>query len=165
MTDWPRQIEATKFFGDPRGENGQENPVWVKENLVLVKVPWKIFTSWDLKEMRGIRLHRKCAASFIRISEEIWRFADKSQKIIEHYGLHLCGGGYNFRVMRGGSALSMHAFGAAIDFDPERNAFGDKSPRFAEFPKVIEFFGREGWEWGGFWKKKDGMHFQAARTN
>lgn len=164
MTDFPRQKDAIAFYGNPAGDNGQPSLTWERENLVLVAVPWRIFTSWDKKEMRGIRLHRKCAQSFIKIAKAIWEFSEESQMLIAHYGLDLCGGGYNFRLTRGGSILSMHSFGAAIDFDPERNGFGKKNPRLGEFPRIIDFFEREGWEWGGRWKKKDGMHFQAAST-
>jgi hypothetical protein len=76
--------------------------------------------------------------------------------------MHLFGGAYNFRVMRGGSSLSMHAYGCAVDFDPARNGFGSRNPYLAKCPAVLEAFKREGWTWGGTWKKPDGMHFQAA---
>lgn len=163
MENWPKQKDAISFYGDPRGENGQANYNWEQENLIIVRVPWKIYTSWDHAEMRGIRLHKKCAESFSRIAEAAWAFADKSQKLISYFGLDLCGGGYNYRTMRSWNTLSMHAFGAAIDFDPDRNRFGDSTPQFGEFSRIVEFFEREGWVWGGRWKKKDGMHFQAAR--
>ena len=44
MENWPKQKDAISFYGDPRGENGQANLNWERENLIVVKVPWKIYT-------------------------------------------------------------------------------------------------------------------------
>ncbi|MFA1621239.1 hypothetical protein ACDY96_00045 [Rhizobium mongolense] len=51
------------------------------------------------------------------------------QKTLAHYGaadvsrlaLDIFGGCYNYRPMRGGKSWSMHAFGIAVDLDPENN--------------------------------------------
>lgn len=162
MPYWPKQSDAIQFYGDPRGRNGQASAKWEKENLVLARVPWKIYTSWDKKAMSGIKMHKKCAESLERVLLSIWNYVERSQRNIAHMGLDLCGGGYSYRVMRGGNTLSMHSYGCAVDFDPARNGYGDDSPYLERFPAVIERFEREGWVWGGRWEKKDGMHFQAA---
>jgi hypothetical protein len=56
----------------------------------------------------------------------------------------------------------MHSYGAAVDFDPDRNGLGDPTP--AMDPRVVAAFKAEGWTWGGDWspRNRDGMHFQAA---
>ena len=165
MTDhWPKQSECNAFYGDPRGPNGGPSPKWEKENLLLVSPPWKLVTAWDGSPVRGIRCHVLCGASLERVLKEIWASALSQQDMIDIWGMNLFGGAYTFRVMRGGSALSMHSWGCAVDFDPARNAFGSKKPNFARCPSVLNAFAREGWTWGGEWKKPDAMHFQAARV-
>lgn len=167
MTDWPKQSDCNEFYGDPRGQNGGPSAKWEKENLMLVIQPWKLVTAWDGRPVNGIRVNIRCAESLDRVLKEIWAAALKSkrpQDLIEMWGMTLFGGGYNFRVMRGGSALSMHSWGCAVDFDPARNALGSKKPNFAGCPSVLNAFAREGWTWGGEWKKPDAMHFQAARV-
>ncbi|MGY3916723.1 M15 family metallopeptidase [Aeromonas australiensis] len=64
--------------------------------------------------------------------------------------------------MRGGTRLSMHSWGCAVDFDSSRNSFGDSTPNFQNIPAVLTAFESQGWTWGGKWKKPDGMHWQAA---
>jgi hypothetical protein len=79
--------------------------------------------------------------------------------------MHLYGGTYNYRRISGSSNLSLHAFGAAIDLDPDHNPLG--MPWRADagmMPmEVVEIFEAEGWKWGGrFQSRKDCMHFQAT---
>jgi len=82
-------------------------------------------------------------------------------------GLDLFGGSLNVRRMRGGSAWSMHAWGIAIDFDPERNQlnWGRGKARLAQ-PDADAFWAaweREGWVSLGRARNFDWMHVQAAR--
>lgn len=164
MSAWPKQSECNSFYGDPRGSNGWPSPKWEKENLMLVPAPWKLVTAWDGSPVRGIRCHIKCAESLERVLAEIWEAAGRRQDVIDLWGMNLFGGGYNFRVMRGGSALSMHSWGCAVDFDPARNVFGSKKINFVHCPAVLHAFAHEDWTWGGEWKRPDGQHFQAARV-
>lgn len=157
---WPLQRDCAKFYGDPRGSNGAASSRWERENLITVPCPWAL--TYAGRPVKGIRVHRKVAESLTRALANIWERVGQSQAEIDRIGMSVYGGGYNFRVMRGGSSLSMHAYGAAVDFDPGRNALGDATP--AMDPRVIEEFEREGWEWGGHWSRPDGMHFQAAWT-
>lgn len=82
-------------------------------------------------------------------------------------GLDLFGGSLNVRKMRGGSAYSMHSWGIAIDFDPERNQlkWGKDRARLAQ-PDAVPFWlewEREGWLSLGRARDFDHMHVQAAR--
>lgn len=163
MPVWPHQNDVDNFYGNPRGRDGRPSQVWEKANIVSVPTPWKLVTSWDGATVRGIRVHKKCAESFRIVLEEIWTGAGKSQEKIEGWGMHLFGGGYNFRLMKGGTRLSMHSWGCAVDFDPARNGFGDTTPNFAKNPVVLKAFADQGWTWGGGWTKPDGMHWQAAQ--
>lgn len=163
MSRWPHQSEVDKFYGNPRGTNGQADPTWESENIVYVSPPWKLVTSWDFKPVKkGVPVHQLCADSLNNVFLRIWESADENVGVINEWGMHLYSGGYNFRLMHGSTSLSMHSWGCAVDFDSERNAFGDPNPNFALIPQVLDAFASEEWIWGGKWSKPDGMHWQAA---
>ena len=66
--------------------------------------------------------------------------------------------------MRGGSRISTHAWGIAIDLAPNWNGNLMPWPTVATMPlEIMEIFAREGWlSAGAFWGR-DAMHFQATR--
>lgn len=166
MSNWPHQNSARDFYGAnmrvSKGVAGPD-PKWERDNLVLVPIPWRAVASWDhgLK-IKAIRVHKRVAESLTRVLDRIWNDFGQSQKAIEIAGMHLIGGGYVWRAMRGGSRLSMHSYGCAVDFDPDRNGLGDPTPSMDA--RVVAAFKAEGWTWGGDWspRNRDGMHFQAA---
>lgn len=160
MAVWPLQRNCNEFYGDPRTASGRASARWENANLVIVPAPWKMY--FDGKLVEGARVHKKCAESLARVFADIWNRCGRSQAEIDRIGMSKYAGGYYFRTMRGGKSLSMHAYGCAVDFDPERNGLGNKNPQMDR--RVIEAFEAEGWEWGGHWSRTDGMHFQAART-
>jgi hypothetical protein len=164
MSKWPNQNDVDAFYGNPRGRNGNPSPTWEAGNIVRIATPWSLVTAWDLSPVRTIRVHRKCSDSLNRVLALIWQAARQKQSAIEAWGMHLYGGGYNFRLMRGSNRLSMHSWGCAVDFDPARNGYGDSTPHFANVPEVLAAFAGEEWTWGGDWRKKDGMHWQAAQV-
>lgn len=160
---FPNQKNVIAFYGNPNGKNGLPSSKWERENLVLVPIPWRTVAAWDTSlVIKSARVHRGCAGSLSRVLNAIWIASGKDQKQIQAWGMHLFGGGYNFRLVRGGSSLSMHSFGCAVDFDPARNGLGDSTPNFAKIPQVLKAFKDEGWTWGGEWTRADGMHWQAA---
>jgi len=161
MTEWPLQRDCDSFYGNPRGADGGASDRWEGISLVSVPCPWTL--RYEGQPVRGIRVHRKCAASLTRVLDAIWQRLGRSQAEMDRVGMSIYGGSYNFRRMRGLGALSMHAYGCALDFDPAHNALGDPKPAMDR--RVIAEFEREGWEWGGHWSRPDGMHFQAARTS
>lgn len=166
MADWPHQTNINAFYGSnirvAKGVAGPD-PKWERDNLVVVPLPWRAVASWDhALRIKGLRVHKRCAESLSRILARIWAEFGQNQKAIEVAGMHLVGGGYIWRSMRGGSRLSTHSYGAAVDFDPDRNGLGDPTP--AMDLRVVAAFKAEGWTWGGDWspRNRDGMHFQAA---
>ena len=181
---WPMQVNRNQFYGNPAGANGKLDPKWEAANIVYVDIPWKAVLAWDKKvQVKRIRIHRLCAPSLTRILAAIFAAAEKigavgpndplfykgysgrgAQKVIEHWGMHLYGGAFEFRLTRGGTGLSSHSWACAIDWDPERNALGDTTPNFRNCPEVCKAFADEGWEHGMEWDRKDAMHWQAART-
>ena len=66
-------------------------------------------------------------------------------------------GCFNIRVKKGGKTRSLHSWGLAIDINAAWNRFG-ADPTLS--PEVIACFTEAGFNWGGTWKVKDGMHFE-----
>ena len=164
MNDWPNDdTEAlAAYYGvHVLGSDGRPMAAWERENLVYIRnLPYRMVLAWDLPvPVTRIRVHRRCAESLLRCLTRI------GAECTEWRGRHLFGGTYNYRPRRGGHALSTHAWGAAIDLDPERNALGRPYLEGAGMmpAKVISIFDDEGWRWGGTFSTPDCMHFQAAR--
>lgn len=66
-------------------------------------------------------------------------------------------GCFNVRRKRGLKSLSLHSWGIAIDVNAAWNGLGKTPVLSAGFVKC---FTDAGFDWGGIWKRKDGMHFQ-----
>ena len=71
-------------------------------------------------------------------------------------------GCFNIRKKRGGATSSLHSWGIAIDVNAAWNGFG-KKPTMS--PEMVKCFTDAGFDWGGTWKKPDGMHFQLAKLS
>ena len=165
-TEFPHSDKASliKFYGNPDSNlDGRPDPKWEAENIVRIAPSYPMFWSWSMQPAKSIAIHRRCADSLTDILREIGR--NISQDDIEKYQLDRCGGGYNFRLMRGGSGLSVHSYGGAIDLSPEINALGRRwgAIRYMMPRSVVDIFEAHGWLWGGLWRRPDGMHFQATK--
>jgi hypothetical protein len=66
-------------------------------------------------------------------------------------------GCFNIRKKRGLSSMSLHSWGIAIDVNAAWNGLNKEPVLSAEFVKC---FTDAGFDWGGTWTRKDGMHFQ-----
>ena len=66
-------------------------------------------------------------------------------------------GCFNIRKKRGLTSMSLHSWGIAIDVNAAWNGLGKNPTLSAGFVKC---FTDAGFDWGGTWKRKDGMHFQ-----
>lgn len=166
MPTWPKPNELTKFYGDPdAGGDGIADRVWELENLVRFAPPYDMYLAWaPHKKLNSITCHKKCASSLLKILENI-RDHYGSQEAIEKVRMHMFGGAYNFRLTRGATRLSTHAYGAAIDLDPEANRMGRPyKESLGMIPMaVVNMFKSEGWVWGGDFKRPDCMHMQAVQ--
>lgn len=69
-------------------------------------------------------------------------------------------GCFNIRKKRGLSSQSLHSWGIAIDINAFENSLGAE-PKLSK--EVVACFTDAGFDWGGLWKRKDGMHFQLAK--
>lgn len=155
MSPWPHDDLASKiaFFGDPRKSDFQS------KYMVMITPPFQMY--YDKHPIKGLNVNRKVAASLLRVFNDIFEQCGHDQKKIDALGVSAYGGCYNFRPIRGSSNLSNHAFGAAIDLDPERNPLGAKIGKMS--PLVVNVFKKENWLWGGDYKnRKDWMHFEAV---
>lgn len=167
----PTQRECDVFYGNPRGRGGAVvSQKWYAENIVYVLPLWPM--NMGTIKITRIPFHRKAAQALSDVFADIKQHFELAY--IQAAGLQIFGGSYNYRVMRGGTALSMHAYGCAIDFDPTNNGLGDRTPKLANYRPVIDVFYKHGAIWGGDWngngdtldeRRCDGMHFQFARLS
>ena len=124
---WPLQSQCMTFYGDPR------KPGWLHDNTTDVPVPWQLI--YEGKPIAShILIHKRCADSLARVLQAIWNGVHQdpheiSRRHYDHYS-----GSYNFRVMRGGHALSMHSYACAIDFYDEANEFHQRPKTKSGFP-------------------------------
>lgn len=149
---WPASdtYSLANFYGAPGDER----------NLVTIEFPYPMF--YGGKRVTHTRVNRRCAASLLKVLRAIRdRLGDRPDVIEDHEDY---GGVYNFRVKRGGSTYSLHAYGAAIDLDADDNTFRDPWPTKADMPlEIMEEFAKEGWLPAGALWGYDAMHFQATR--
>lgn len=71
--------------------------------------------------------------------------------------LHSFDGSYSVRLKRGQATPSLHSWGCAVDINASTNPFGKKGTMT---PEMVQCFKDAGLDWGGEWKRPDGMHFQ-----
>ena len=74
---------------------------------------------------------------------------------------------FNDRVANGrwdlaAKYMSVHSWGCAIDINAFENGLG-KTPKMRK--ELVSCFVDAGFEWGGNWTRKDGMHFQLLYLN
>lgn len=149
---WPSADRASmeRFYGKPGDES----------NLVSIPTPFPMF--YDGRRIHSLRCHKKVAESLSRVLASIGKGFGSDRGIMEEAEDY--GGCFNFRNKRGGSSLSIHAWGAAIDLDADDNTFRDHWPLTADMPlEIIEAFAREGWVSAAAFWGYDAMHFQATR--
>lgn len=160
MQQWPKDNDAAlkAFYGDP-GTTQHDLVVWESANLVYVPFPWKAVLAWDPKiVIPAIRCHKKIQEPLFRALHDVWtNVAHESQDEIERMGVHLFGGWYHPRAIRGGKRPSTHSYGCSGDWDPGHNKMfhpGHIDPRFRAC------FERE----GAIWLSHDPMHCQWAMS-
>jgi hypothetical protein len=157
---WPLQRDCLGFYGDPR------QPRWLQANTIDASCPWPLHMG--SVAISHILIHKKCAESLTRVLNNIWEAAGKSLTTIRKLRYDVYDGSYNLRSIRGSaSALSMHAFAAAIDWDAADNEQHARKHLFQDDSLLVVKFKEEGWIWGGDWSADsiDAMHVQAARVH
>jgi len=124
----------------------------------------------DIREVFRVALQAHFPiASVIPISHARFQWDDQKSMAANNTS------GFNYRTVTGGTRLSKHALGFAVDINPVQNPYvrGDRVlPKGARYDPnasgalnpecpVVRTFLRLGWTWGGQWNTlKDYQHFQ-----
>lgn len=132
--------------------------------MTTVKCPYELELSWDRKaKLNKFACHALVHDSLSGILNDVYNHYGKN-KIIE-LGLNRFGGCVNVRKKRGGSSWSIHAWGAAVDFWPEKNWLTWDHTRavFAkpEYEAFFDIVEAHGWSSLGRHADFDWMHIQA----
>lgn len=131
--------QCLKKYGDPAKES----------NMTLWDVPAEL-------EIGVIPKRLYCNKDLVAPLTQAFRNLIDTGKVNE---LKTWDGCFNIRKKRGLSSMSLHSWGVAIDVNAAWNGLGKEPVLSSEFVKC---FTDAGFEWGGTWKRKDGMHFQLA---
>jgi|SRR5579884_850547 hypothetical protein len=126
---------------------------WQAEFLATAKLPFPLVLSWDhSRTVNSMTCHKLLVNTFDDVFKRIQDAGLQSN-------LTSFGGCFSFRPQRTGTKLSTHAWGIAIDLDPESNEQGTAGNMNMD---IITIFRDAGFEWGGDWqgRLRDPMHFQ-----
>lgn len=129
--------QCLRKYGDPEKELNMI--LWdVPSELEIGVIPKKIYCNKDIVD--------PLMAAFINLINR--------NKVEE---LKTFDGCFNIRKKRGLNSMSLHSWGIAIDVNAAWNGLHKEPVLSAEFVKC---FTDAGFDWGGTWTRKDGMHFQ-----
>jgi len=132
--------QALKKYGDPTLEKSMI--VWdVPTNLEIGVIPKKLYCNKDI----------------VAPLTQAFTNLISTGKVSE---LKTFDGCFNIRKKRGLSSMSLHSWGIAIDVNAAWNQL-NMVPTLT--PGFVKCFTDAGFEWGGTWTRKDGMHFQLAK--
>jgi len=115
---------------------------------------------WDVPSELEIGVIPKrlyCNKAIIKPLEQAFKNLIQRNKVNE---LKTWDGCFNVRKKRGLSSQSLHSWGIAIDVNAAWNGLGKEPTLSSEFVKC---FTDAGFDWGGTWTRKDGMHFQLSK--
>lgn len=151
----PNTQQLTAKFGKP-------NPTG-RGYLVYIDLPYPMRIAWDRKtKIKRFQCHKLVAQPLLNVFNEL--LAHYGYDTLVSLGIDLYGGCFNYREMRGGTSLSTHSWGIALDLDPDRNLLHEsaKTARFArsEYAIMHDIFYRNGFINLGIEKGFDWMHWQ-----
>ena len=153
---WPHQSGVTAVFGPAGGPDATAGRCVLPFSFPLARDATHRNTSFVC--------HTKVAAPLTRIFKAA--VSHYGEDMFRAMGLDQFGGCFNHRQMRGGSSLSMHSWGIAVDLDPTNNGLNTKAPEarfsapeYLPFWRIVE---AEGAVSLGRARNYDWMHFQFA---
>jgi hypothetical protein len=132
-------------------------------NIVLVDIPYPMVLAWDkTKTVNRVRCHKLIVPNLLGVLNDL--LATYGVKEIKKLGIDLFGGLYEYRLIRGGSKLSRHSWGIAIDLDPARNGNLTKFKNAAfskpAYKSMIDIFYKHNFISYGIELGRDAMHFE-----
>ncbi len=133
--------QALKKYGEPSPSNPSLTLWDVPAELEIGVIPKRIYCNKDLVE------------PLKKAFQELIRTGYVNE-------LKTWDGCFNIRKKRGLSSMSLHSWGIAIDVNAFENGLGQTPKLSAGFVKC---FTDNGFDWGGVWTRKDGMHFQLSK--
>lgn len=126
-------------------------------NPALVENELKYMTVWDVPTHLEIGvIPKKLYCNKIMIAPLIQAFTNLIDRGFVKE-LKTFDGCFNVRRKRGLTTMSLHSWGIAIDVNASWNGL-HKTPQLSE--GFVKCFTDAGFDWGGTWTRKDGMHFQ-----
>ena len=129
--------QALKKYGDPTKESSMV--VWdVPTSLEIGVLPKRLYCNKDMVEPLTKAFNNLISTGCI-----------KELKTFD--------GCFNIRKKRGLTSMSLHSWGIAIDVNAAWNQLNMIPTLSKEF---VNCFTIAGFDWGGTWTRKDGMHFQ-----
>jgi hypothetical protein len=130
--------QALKKYGEPSPSNPNMTLWDVPTELEIGVIPKRIYCNKDLVE--PLKKAFQALISTGHVKE-----------------LKTWDGCFNIRKKRGLSSMSLHSWGVAVDVNAFENGLGQE-PKLSQ--GFVKCFTDNGFEWGGVWKRKDGMHFE-----
>ena len=153
---WPTQAQVragTSIFGKAGCES----------SLVNITPPYPLY--YCGKQVKTIRVHKLIAEPVKNALADVLAYYGLER--IKKLGLDQYSGSYNYRKTSTGKAMSMHAWGIALDFAAEKNTYSMKKPNASLSKPECE-------KWWQIWESYgavslgreanyDWMHLQFAR--
>jgi hypothetical protein len=128
------------------GDGFVQDPAWQAANLATARVPI----------LGRVRCNRALVPALAGAMGEL-----RQRGLARLVDPRAYAGCWNPRLTRGGSGVSRHAWGAAVDLNVAGNPTGLAS---AQDPRLVEVMERWGFTWGGRWLVPDPAHFEWLRT-
>ncbi len=130
--------QALKKYGQPSNSNPHLILWDVPTELEIGVIPKRIYCNKDLVLPLSKAFKALIATGYVK-------------------ELKTWDGCFNIRKKRGLSSMSLHSWAIAIDVNAFENGLNQTPKLSAGFVKC---FTDNGFDWGGVWTRKDGMHFQ-----
>lgn len=133
--------QALKKYGNPK-PNNKNLVLWdVPTELEIGVIPKRIYCNKDMVEP---------------LTQAFKNLIERGQVDV----LKTWDGCFNIRKKRNNPrSFSLHSWGIAVDVNAFENGMG-KVPKLK--PTFVKCFTDAGFNWGGYWKLPDGMHFELA---
>jgi hypothetical protein len=148
------QTSSTSFDFEPF------NYTSLGDGMIRIDPDWvaRWITTVELPRVGTVQVHRVMAPQLLAAMNEV-----EQAGLGDHWIPSQFGGGWVPRHIDWSPTrpLSMHAWGLAVDFNTQDNWLGQRPQMDL---RIVRIFEKWGFEWGGWWSRPDGMHFELDRV-